>query len=259
VANYVRSLGPEKPDFATILPVRPVQGEIPDDPAAPFWTGQAPANFPLAGQVTVDPRNFTPSIDMITVRAVYSDSEIAFHLSWDDPTESKTDPSGKTFGDQVALQFPAKISEESERPYLFMGDGSNPVYLLRWSGDAGAGEANAGGLGGITPLKKEQAQAKAMARYENGSYRLVIKRPRVAPAQATTPSFSAGTFIPVAFFAWDGSRGETGTKFSMSSWYYLRLEPPPSKARWVYPPFVVAAVFGLEIWGVRRFRRRRQG
>jgi len=69
---------PDKPNFATILPVRPVQGEIPDDPAAAFWAEQAPANFPLAGQVTVTPEIFTPSIDMITVRAVYSDSEIAF-------------------------------------------------------------------------------------------------------------------------------------------------------------------------------------
>lgn len=259
VANYVKSLGSVTSNFATILPVRPVQGEIPDDPAAPFWAEQAPANFPLAGQVIVDPRNFTPSIDMITVRAVYSDSEIAFHLSWDDPTASKTNPAGKTFADQIALQLPAKLSEENERPYLLMGEGSNPIYLLRWTSDTGVEEASASGLGAITPLKKEAAQAKGRAEYENGRYRLVIKRPRVASTQAAAPPFSVGTFIPIAFFAWDGSNGEDGTKFSMSSWYYLRMEPPPSKARWLYPPLVVAAVFGLEIWGLRRFRRRVRG
>ncbi|HSB80067.1 MAG TPA: c-type cytochrome, partial [Candidatus Methylomirabilis sp.] len=256
LANYVKSLGPDRPNFATILPVHPVQGEIPDDPAAPFWAGQDPANFPLAGQVTVDPRNFTPSIDMITVRAVYSDSEIAFHLSWDDPTASKTNPESKTFADQVALQFPAKLSEENERPYLLMGDGANSVSLLLWSSDTGVEEATASGLGAITPRRKEETQAKGRAVYENGRYRLVVKRPREAPAQAAAPTFSAGTFIPVAFFAWDGSHGEVGSKFSMSSWYYLRLEPPPSKARWIYPPLVVVAVFGLEVLGLRRFRRR---
>jgi hypothetical protein len=67
-----------------------------------------------------------------------------------------------------------------------------------------------------------------------------------------------GTFIPVAFFAWDGSHGEDGTKFSMSSWYSLRMEPPLSKARWVYPPLAAVAFFGLEVWGLRRFRRRVQ-
>ncbi|HWU40441.1 MAG TPA: c-type cytochrome, partial [Candidatus Acidoferrum sp.] len=97
LANYVKTLGPDRPNFATILSVSPVQGTIPDDPGAPFWAQQASANFPLAGQVTVDPRNFTPSIDMIIVRAVYSDREIAFHLSWDDPTASKADAAAKTF------------------------------------------------------------------------------------------------------------------------------------------------------------------
>jgi DMSO reductase family type II enzyme heme b subunit len=258
VANYVKSLGPDNPTFATILPVHPVQGDIPDDPAAPFWDKQAPANFPLAGQVVVDPRNFTPSIDMITVRAVYSDTEIAFHLSWDDPTASKANPEAKTFADQVALQFPAKLSEENERPYLLMGDGANPVYLLRWTSDSGVDEASAGGLGTATPFKKEDTRAKGRAEYGNGRYRLVIKRPRVAPTQGAAPPFAVGTFIPVAFFAWDGSHGEDGTKFSMSSWYSLRMEPPPSKARWVYPPLAAVAFFGLEVWGLRRFRRRVQ-
>ncbi|MBI4537359.1 MAG: c-type cytochrome [candidate division NC10 bacterium] len=259
VANYVKSLGPEQPDFATVLPVRPVQGEIPDDPTAAFWDEQAPANFPLAGQVIVDPRNFTPSIDMIAVRAVYSDSEVAFHLSWDDPTASKTDPAGQTFADQIALQFPAQLSDESEPPYLLMGDGGAPVYLLRWTSDRGVGEASAGGVGAVTPLQREETQAKGRAEYEKGRYRLVMKRPRVPPARAGVPPFPVAAFIPVAFFAWEGGNGETETKFSMSSWYYLRLEPPPSKARWIYPPLVVSAVFGLEIWGLRRFRRRVQG
>jgi DMSO reductase family type II enzyme heme b subunit len=259
LANYVRSLGSDSPDPATILPVYPVRGEIPDDPAAPFWDEKAPANFPLAGQVIVDPRNFTPSIDMIAVRAVYSDTEIAFHLSWDDPTASKTNPAPRTFADQVALQFPAKISEGNERPYLLMGDGGNPVYLLRWSSVSGVEEASANGPGTASPFKTDAAQAKGRAVYENGRYRLVMKRPRIAPAQAAMPTFSAGAFIPIAFFAWDGSNGESGTRFSMSSWYYLRMEPPPSKARWIYPPLAAFAVFGLEIWGLRRFRRRVRG
>ncbi len=61
------------------------------------------------GQVIIDPRNFNPSIDLVSVRAAYNDKEIAFHLTWDDPTESKGD--GKqTFPDAISLQFPPQIT-----------------------------------------------------------------------------------------------------------------------------------------------------
>jgi DMSO reductase family type II enzyme heme b subunit len=259
LASYVRSLGSGSPNFAAILSMRPVQGEIPDDPTAPFWDQQAPANFPLAGQVIAHPRNFTPSIDMITVRAVYSNTQVAFHLTWDDPTASKPDAGGKTFADQVALQFPVRPSEGSERPYILMGDGANPVYLLRWTSDRGMEEANASGLGAVTLLKKEETQANGRVVHEDGRYRLVMKRPRAAPGGAGVPPFPVGTFIPVALFAWDGDNGEVGSKLSMSSWYYLRLEARPSRARWLYPPLVATAVFGLEVWGLGGVRRRPHG
>ena len=258
LANYVKSLGPDKPNFATILPVRAVTGEIPDDPAAPFWTREPAANFPLAGQVIVDPRNFNPSIDMITVRAVYSDAEIAFHLTWDDPTPSNPDPAGKAFADQVALQFPAKGSEGSERPYVLMGDGSNQVYLLRWSSGEGGGEANASGLGKLTPQTGEAVQAAGKVLYADGQYRLVIKRPRVTN-DPNDLQFPVGPFLSVAFMAWDGGAGETGSKMAFASWYYLRLEEPGSTKPYLIPPLAFVITVALEWLAVRRARRRAQG
>lgn len=258
VANYVRSLGPERPNFATILPVRAVPGEIPDDPAAPFWAQAPPANFALAGQVIVDPRNFNPSIDMIAVRAVYSDTEIAFHLTWDDPTASKPDTAAKTFADQVILQFPAKLSEGTERPYILMGDAANPVYLLRWTGAGGVGEANATGIGKLFPQTGEAVQARGKAVFSDGQYRLVIKRPR-ATQDPNDLEFPVGRFLSVAFMAWDGGAGETGSKMAFSSWYYLVLEEPGSNKPYIIPPLVVLATVALELLVVRRARRRAQG
>jgi DMSO reductase family type II enzyme heme b subunit len=139
-----------------------------------------------------------------------------------------------------------------------MGEGGNPVYLLRWTSDGGVEESTAEGLGAVAPAKQEEARAKGRAEYKDGRYRLVMKRPRLAASQAVAPRFSEGTFVPIAFFAWDGSHGEEGSKFAMSSWYYLRMEPPPSKGRWIYPPLVILAAFGLEIFGLQRFRRRAQ-
>ncbi|MFZ1058674.1 MAG: c-type cytochrome [Candidatus Rokuibacteriota bacterium] len=255
VANYVKSLGPDKPVFATILTVRAVRGEIPDDPAAPFWSSQPFSNFPLAGQVIVDPRNFNPSIDLIAVRAAYSDAEIAFHLTWDDPTASKPDPKAKTFADQVALQVPTRPGEGNERPYVLMGDGSNPVTLLRWTSDGGVGEATATGIAKITPRTGEAVKAKGQAAFADGQYRLVIKRPR-GGADPNDLAFPVGRFLSVAFMAWDGGAGEGGAKMSFSSWYYLRLEEPGSNKPYIIPPLVVLVTAALEVLVVRGARRR---
>ena len=258
VANYVKSLGPDKPAYATILPVRAVQGEIPDDPAAPFWLSQPPQTFPLAGQVIVDPRNFNPSIDMITVRAVYSGAEIAFHLTWDDPTASKPDPKANLFADQVALQFPTKPGEGNERPYVLMGDGSNPVALLRWTSDGGVGEASATGITKITPRTGEAVKSRGKPLFADGQYRLVIKLPRVGN-DPNALQFPVGRFLSVAFMAWDGGAGETGSKMAFSSWYYLRLEEPGSNKPYVIPPLVVLVTAALEWLVVRGARRRTRG
>ncbi len=258
VANYVKSLGPDKPNFATILPVRAVQGEIPDDPSAAFWSSQPSHNFALAGQVIVDPRNFNPSIDMITVRAVYSDAEIAFHLTWDDPTASKPDPKANLFADQVALQFPTKPGEGNERPYVLMGDGSNPVTLLRWTSDGGVGEASATGITKISPGTGEAVKSRGKAVFTDGQYRLVIKRPR-AGGDPNDLAFPAGRFLSVAFMAWDGGAGDTGPKMAFSSWYYLRLEEPGSNKPYIIPPLVVLVTAALEVLVVRGARRRTRG
>jgi len=255
VANYVQSLGPIKPDYATVLQAQAVSGEIPDDPAAPFWTQQPPANVPLAGQVIVDPRNFSPSIDRVTVRAVYSETEIAFHLTWDDPTASKPDPKAKTFADQMVLQFPARAGKETERPYVLMGDGSDPVVLLRWTSDGGVGEATASGIDKIAPRTGDAVKAIGKAVFADGQYRLVIKRPR-ATKDPNELAFPVGRFLSVAFMAGDGGAGETGNRMSFSSWYYFRLEEPPSVRPYIIPPVVALLTGALGLLVVRGARGR---
>src|SRR5437879_5847085 len=138
LTNYVLSLGPESPGYATLITVTAVSDAIPDDPDADFWKKMAPQNVGLMGQVIQDPRNFNPSIDMVAVRAAWNDKEIAFHLTWDDPTESKPDAATKVFADAITLQFPPKVESGGERPYFLMGNDSDGVYLLRWEQGKGA-------------------------------------------------------------------------------------------------------------------------
>ncbi len=253
LTNYLASLGPEKPGYASLLAVGSVSGAIPDDPNADFWKRLAPAHIPLMGQVIVDPRNFNPAIDLVTVRAVYNDKEIAFHLAWDDPTESKAD--GKqVFDDAIALQFPPRLATGSERPYFLMGDGSDAVYQLRWEPAKGFWEASASGPGTVTPLQGGEVTGKVV--WAAGQYRLVVKRPLVTKdaGDGARSTFQPAVFTPIAFGAWDGGSGETGTKMSLTSWYYLRLEEPQSGRRFVIPPIVALISLAAMLLIVRTAR-----
>jgi DMSO reductase family type II enzyme heme b subunit len=254
LANYVRSLGPERLSWASLLSIPPVTGDVPGDPNAEFWTKRPGAALPLVGQVIADPRNFNPTVDMVTVRAVYTDSEAVFHLTWDDPTAS--DPGkGAPKPDMVAIQLPTGQGT-GDRPYFLMGDGSHPVYLLTWRAGSDVGEATATGVGKLTPQAGEAVQAKGQVVYDAGQYRAVIRRP-LKTADPEDFAFRPGEFFPVAFWVWDGSEGDEGPKAAVSTWYYARLEPPPSKRQFLVPP-ILALVAGAAELGLARWARRRR-
>ncbi|HTO11843.1 MAG TPA: ethylbenzene dehydrogenase-related protein [Candidatus Binatia bacterium] len=253
LTNFIASLGPEKPSYSTLITVTAVTEAIPDDPGAELWKKAAASTIPLMGQVIVDPRNFNPAVDLITIRAAYNDKDVAFHLTWDDPSESKGD--GKqTFPDAVSLQFPPQITGGTERPYFLMGDASEAVYLLRWEQGKGVSEFSANGPAKIAPLPGGEASGKAV--YANGQYHLVIKRPLAAKGEGR-PAFQPAQFTPVAFQAWDGGAGETGTRMSLTSWYYLRLEEPQSNRRFVIPPVVAILTLAAMFLVVRAANRAR--
>ena len=47
-------------DWAPLVPVSPVTGDVPMDPNAEFWTKRPGANVPLVGQVIADPGTSIP-------------------------------------------------------------------------------------------------------------------------------------------------------------------------------------------------------
>jgi DMSO reductase family type II enzyme heme b subunit len=128
--------------------------------------------------------------------------------------------------------------------------------LLTWRAGAEVGEATAVGVGKMTPQAGEAVQAKGQVAYDAGQYRAVIRRP-LKTADAPDFVFRPGEFFPVAFWAWDGSDGDEGPKAAISTWYYARLEPPPSKRQFVMPP-ILALVAGAAELGLARWARRRR-
>ncbi len=281
IANYVHSLSQYKgnPDWKVTLIAKKITGAVPADPGDPRWADQEKHGFPLVGQVTVEPRMFTPTVDMVTVKAVYNDKEVAFLVVWDDPTHSiastgvaatavspvaaeaadgpvadgPKEGAAPVFDDGVALQFPAKMPTGTEKPYFVMGDPERAVYLAKWrSGANSAVELNANGQDKVVAQGSAKFQGNGV--FQNGQYRLVMKRSLLTEDKEKDIQIVPGTFVPIAFTVWDGSNGEHDGMRSLSAWYHLLLELPTSPTRYVYPTVFAMLVFGLELWMVKKYK-----
>lgn len=266
VAQYVSTMA--KGGFAvrsenTVVQADPWVGELPKDPADPRWEQVRPTSFYLVPQIIAKERFFTPSNDSITVRAVYNDQEIALQLMWDDRTRSLPgDEAAKVVADDplredaVAVQWPVVIPEGAEKPYFGMGDAARPVNLWQWkSGAKGGAEsvhlANAKGFGDLKPREAAKVGLTAKGVYAKGSWKVVMSRPLTGGEKGQDIQFAEGKFIPIAFAAWDGSNGESGSKHTMTTWYWLLLKPAASQ-RPLWMALLAALVVGVGLVGWAR-------
>jgi mono/diheme cytochrome c family protein len=310
VANFVNSLSqvPGSPDWKVTLVAKKVEGALPDNPDDPAWGAQARHDFPLVGQVTLEPRQFTPTIDQVTVKALYNDKNISLLVVWDDPTNSfapaspppvepppadvaaegppaegaapaegaspesaaaesapaepppATEEGGegeaKIYDDRIGLQFPAKMPEGAEKPYFIMGDPDHAVQMVTWNAGGVTEEINAKGPSAIQ--KQAGVQFVGKGQYKNGQYRLVLTRP-LTTGDADDIQIAPGTFVPLAFSAWDGSNGDHDTARSISAWYHLLLELPTPPTRYIYPTIIAFVVVLAEFWIIVAYKRKRKG
>lgn len=254
LAHYVRFLQTQRKLGYTLLAKR--VEKLPSDPEDPLWDSVDYLDIPMVGQVIMEPRMFTPRVDNVRVQAVYNDKDVAFRLVWDDPTDTKPDTASKIFEDTVAVQFPVTVPTGPKRPFFLMGDGENPVYLWRWSSErSDAIELNAKGANQSQAQSESGQQVTAKLKYDDGQYRLVFKRALSTPDRDLDIQFVPGQFIPMSFFAWDGTNNETGVRCSLSSWYFLLLEPTTPATVYLYPFVVILVAGGAEWWFIGRIRK----
>ncbi len=257
VANYVASLaGTEKavkPEN-TVVKAAKVEGDLPESPDDPAWGQAAPTTFALVPQIIGKERFFKPANDTITVRALYSDKEVGLLLEWDDRTKSiPGDAEAEKIADPeigedaVAVQFPTEITAGMEKPYFLLGSEAKPVNLWRWS--SGTTEKSetvtlltARGIAG--QQQRDAAALSARGAYRNGTWRVAMKRALTTADLDTDLQFEEGRFIPIAFFNWDGSNSETGTKHTLTTWYWLLLVPQTGTR-----PLIAAIVVALLVGG----------
>jgi DMSO reductase family type II enzyme heme b subunit len=256
LTNYVHSLCRNRTVDIVVRSIATTD-ELPTEVNDPRWAKVPAIDFPLVGQIIQEPRQFTPSIDAVTVRAMHNVREIVFLLSWDDRTHSKANPEAQLHDDAFVVQWPVRLTDGPEIPYFLYGDTSRPVYLWRWTASTeGISELNATGFGSESPQRQESQNLQGTVVYDHGQYQMLVRRTLTTADQEIDVQLEEARFIPIAFSAWDGSNGEAGNKRAISAWYYLYLEPTPSRARFLYPAIAVVAIAGIELFFSRPRRRR---
>ena len=285
LANFIKSLQ-KKPAENQVMKAMFIKNALPIDAESPEWQKASPIDVRMAGQVIAAPRWQNPAIDMVTVRAIYNDKEIAFLIEWDDPFKDITYKKDmefdakqvalaggyntyinpfkmvprqfETYRDSVAVQFPAKLPEGTKKPHFFRGDSGSPVNLWVWkadleeAGQPSVEETNANGF--QQPLKvqpQDAQQAKGKGVWKDGVWLVVMKRLLVTEDKNDI-QFEKGKFIPFALNAWDGSNGEHNLLMSLSTWSYVIMEAPTPIKVYIYTLLGVMIAGLGEFWLIRK-------
>lgn len=278
VAHYVRSLSPEKtPVVRDIVNAARIDGALPAGPNDSAWSRVDRFYFPLVGQVIMRPRWFAPTVNGVWVQALHDGKKLAIRVTWHDPSQSPdsvwrlwrgrmarvmaSDDStpadtASALPDRLAIQFPTHLVEGMKRPYFLMGSAEQPVYLWRWESTPGAAtEALGKGAGQIEPLPEAPDSVIATSAYDHGEWRVQFVRALTTADSTNRLQFVPGRPIPMAFFAWDGSNGEDGTRMAIGSWVGIYLGEPARAGTVGWPILAVVSTAGLGLLVVRRAQR----
>jgi len=165
--------------------------------------------------------------------------------------------------DGVMVQWPVHIPDSPIMPHMVQGDSSHPVNLWHWRADwqeddaaHAVHEENVAGYKTpptIQPVSGQQAQGKGV--FEDGRWSVVIKRALHAK-DAKDVQLETGRLIPLAVNVWNGANEEFGLRRTVSSWYFVLLEKPPSVSVYILPILVFGLAIGLEFMSIRRAKRK---
>ncbi|WP_426417635.1 c-type cytochrome [Aestuariirhabdus sp. LZHN29] len=274
VANYIYSLR------ATDLPLAPdalvrghrIDGALPDNGADPRWQQARAVALPLAPNLMVEERLYTPLNTSVEVRALFNAEQIAFLIEWNDRTDSR--PGAETAErlqdaaltlspDALALQFPRAVlpgtGSPQDKPLLRHGDPRHRVALWYWN----AGRVSPPlpqavnsfeGHGLQSPLRPGSSAPglSAQGQWDAGRWQLVIRADRESPGLA----FREGEYLPFSLANWDGSNGEAGSRHTLTGWHQLLLPETLSAARlYGVPVGVMLILLLLMLWLNRKTDR----
>ena len=193
LAMYAQSLLEPRTVSGDPLVARHVDGPLPEDPDAPAWRDCEPFGLPLMGQYVRAPRWQAPSVDYVSVCALYDDREVAIRIEWHDPF--RDDRTG------------ARPQPEGEEP---PPDDAGGEAGGEARGDAAApGPADAPDVGSAY-LTVAEADARAAARFIPDTLYVQMPVGRRAPGNAQRPLLLMGDAEhPIDVWTWSALRGGT--------------------------------------------------
>jgi len=263
ITDYMVSLGDgDEPGYANFITAKHVGDAIDFAKGAEAFAGAPVARLPIVGQIMEPGREFHPPVASVLVQAIYDETDVAFLVRWNDmsaettgsnsptlvvPLEEEeaqegaaaagaaapTDEWGESnapaagaasassFSDAVAIQLPLQLPTGARKPYFLFGDPVNGVDL--WFVDLARGSADqfaAKGSLAITAL--DASDVTSTAHYDKGEWSVIFRRSLTA---ASGVPFNPGSFVPIAFSAWDGGSRERGNKRGLTLWSSLYVEP----------------------------------
>ncbi|MCU7835881.1 MAG: c-type cytochrome [gamma proteobacterium symbiont of Taylorina sp.] len=271
IANYVYSLRDinTAPGKGVIQGVK-VEGNLPDTIADEAWKTAPVTSMRLVPNIIKEPRMFKPLNDLISVRVLYNEDEIAFLMEVNDRTHSLPgheysmsiqDEELTLHSDAVAMQFPREGAYTSapmvEKPLYRHGDSSHNTSMWYWNAGSLKPKQAASSmvLKGSGPNTKPEPmmdykEVSAQGEWFDGRWQILMKRKRAGTEGEI--SFNEGEFIPVSFANWDGSNGEAGSKHTLSTWYWLLLPPESDPVKlYVYPAGFALLMFIIGLLVVR--------
>ena len=277
LTHYVLSLSEHQEKYPPSLEIQAVYTEedIPDDPGDEFWGKTGGVRMKLSPQLTLPTRWQFASVDEVRVNAIYNGAELALRVEWDDrfrdavhekddhevtlasksvalPTRKDLEVlRAKKFADGFSIQFPPGALEGGKKPHFAMGAPSMPVESWHYRADREGMKYISKGYFD-TPDKMEKIPVKA--KFEDGRWMAVFKIPIEGDGR-----FEPGKYLPIAFAAWDGGNGENGSRGSVSTWYWIVLEPKPSPMPYAYGGITFLLCGFMGIFFIRRIQKPGQG
>lgn len=228
------------------------EGALPsDDPNSPAWDSVAASEFNLAPQVHWPERLQEATVKSVKVRGLHNEKELAILVEYQDPSE---DPA-----DAAALEFMVGDSKAhfAHGQEMLRVEGG-PVNIWYWKKESGkAVDMSAKGFKTLRPQEKQDVSATGV--WQDGTWRVVFTR-ALKTEDEEDAQIEPGTWTSVAFAFWDGQLvdgvvKEKGSQKAVSSWWYIRAEPPPDNSIFGYVVMGLLIAAAFEFFLVRKIRK----
>ena len=222
-----------------------------DDPNASAWDSVPSSEFNLAPQVHWPDRIQEVTVKSVKVRGLHDNQTIAILVEYQDPTQ---DPA-----DAAALEFMVgdKMAHFAHGQEMLQVEGG-PVNIWYWKNEnPKATDMSAKGFKTLNTQAQQDVSAKGV--WQDGIWKVVFSRP-LQTGDEHDVQIDPGNWNNVAFAFWDGkvvdgAVKEKGSQKAVSSWWYIRAEPPPDNSIFVYVALGLLIAAAFEFFLVRKLRK----